>query len=48
MPPLELAGKKVDYSKLKKNDVLTFWVPELALGVISDPDDTASSTIVLN
>jgi len=45
---VEVAGKKVDYSKLQKNDVLTFWVPERALGVISDPDDTASSTIVLN
>jgi len=45
---VEIAGKKIDYSKLRKDDVLTFWVPERALGVISDPDDTASSTIVLN
>lgn len=41
-------GKKVEYSKLQKDDVLTFWVAERQLGVISDPDDTASSTIVLN
>ena len=45
---VEMAGKKIEYSKLQKNDVLTLWVPERALGVISDPDDTASSTIVLN
>jgi hypothetical protein len=45
---VELGGRKVEYSKLQKNDVLTLWVPERALGVISDPDDTASSTIVLN
>jgi hypothetical protein len=45
---VDIAGKKVEYSKLKKDDVLTLWVPEHALGVISDPDDTASSTIVLN
>jgi len=45
---VEMKGKKVEYSKLKKNDVLTFWVPEHQLGVISDPDDTAASSIVLN
>jgi hypothetical protein len=45
---VDIAGKKVEYSKLKKDDVLTLWVPERALGVISDPDDTASSSIVLN
>jgi hypothetical protein len=45
---VEMKGKKVDYSTLRKNDVLTFWVPEHQLGVISDPDDTAASSIVLN
>ncbi len=45
---VDIGGQKVEYSKLKKDDVLTLWVPERALGVISDPDDTASSTIVLN
>ena len=45
---VEMKGKKVEYSTLHKNDVLTFWVPEHQLGVISDPDDTAASTIVLN
>ena len=44
---VEIKGKKVEYSTLRKNDVLTFWVPESQLGVISDPDDTAASTIVL-
>lgn len=44
---VDIAGKKVEYSKLQKDDVLTLWVPERQLGVVSDPDDTASSTIVL-
>lgn len=44
---VEMKGKKVAYSTLRKDDVLTFWVAENQLGVISDPDDTASSTIVL-
>jgi hypothetical protein len=45
---VEMNGKKVEYSTLHKGDVLTFWVPEHQLGVISDPDDTAASTILLN
>ena len=45
---VEMNGKKVEYSTLHKGDVLTFWVPERQLGVISDPDDTAASTILLN
>src|SRR5512147_1352897 len=45
---VEMKGKKVEYSTLRKDDVLTFWVAENQLGVISDPDDTAASTIVLN
>jgi hypothetical protein len=44
---VEMNGEKVEYSKLQKGDVLTFWVPEKQLGVISNPDDTASSTIIL-
>ena len=44
---VELAGQKVEYSKLKNGDVLTFWVPEGQLGVVSDPDATAASTIIL-
>ncbi len=40
-------GKKVEYSSLQKDEVLTFWVPERQLGVISDPDDTAAATIIL-
>ena len=45
---VEMLGKKVEYSKLLKDDVLTFWVPEHEVGVISDPDAKASSTLVLN
>ena len=44
---VELAGKRVAYSTLLKDDVLTFWVPESQVGVISDPDDKASSTIIV-
>jgi hypothetical protein len=42
-----MAGKKVAYATLQKGDELTFWVPEQQVGVISDPEDTDSSTIVL-
>ncbi len=42
-----IAGKKVEYSKLRKDDELTVWMPERQVGVISDPDDTATSIIVL-
>lgn len=45
---VKMKGKKVEYSTLRKDDVLTFWVAEQQLGVISDPDDTAASTIVLD
>jgi len=38
-------GKKVEYSKLRKGDQLTVWMPEREIGVISDPDDTALSVI---
>jgi hypothetical protein len=44
---VEIDGKKVEFSSLKKDDKLTFLVPEKTVGVISDPDDTAQSTIVL-
>jgi hypothetical protein len=40
-------GKKVEYSKLRKGDQLTVWIPEREIGVISDPDDKALSTIEL-
>jgi hypothetical protein len=43
-----LNGKKVGYAELRKDDVMTFWVPERQLGVISDPEDTAASTLVLD
>ncbi len=43
-----MAGAEVKYSTLRKDDVLTFWVPEMQLGVIAEPDATAASTIVLN
>jgi len=45
---VEIAGKKVVYSKLMKGDKLTFWVPEAQLGVISDPEDTAAAEIIIN
>ena len=45
---VSLNGRKVGYPELRKDDVLTFWVAEGQLGVISDPEDTASSTIVLD
>ncbi len=38
-------GKKVAYAKLHKGDVLTFWIVENRLGVISDPSDTTESEI---
>ena len=44
---VEINGKKVKYSELKKGDKLTFWVPEAQLGVISDPEDTAASEIIM-
>jgi hypothetical protein len=44
---VEIGGKKVAFSTLKKDDELKFLVPEKTVGVISDPDDTAESTIVL-
>jgi len=43
-----MGGTEVKYAKLQKDDVLTFWVPEMQVGVIADPDSTAESTIVLN
>ncbi len=44
---VEIAGKKVEYANLKKGDKLTFMVPEEQLGVISDPDETAASEIIV-
>lgn len=45
---VRIGDRKVDYSKLSKGDKMTFWVPEDRIGVISDPSDTAESTIVIN
>ena len=43
---VEIEGKKVSPSKLQKGDVLTFWVPESRIGVISAPEDEEMSEIV--
>jgi len=40
--------KKTAYADLKKNDKLTFYVPESTVGVISDPADNAMASIQLN
>lgn len=39
-------GKKVAYSKLQKGDVLTLWIVENRVGVISDPADAADETAI--
>jgi hypothetical protein len=44
---VDVAGEKVAYAKLKKDQKMTFYIPESTLGVISDPTDSASSTIVV-
>ena len=44
---VDIAGEKVEYAKLKKNQKMTFYIPESTLGVISDPTDSASSKIVV-
>jgi len=44
---VEIEGKKVPYAKVVKGDKLTFWVPESRVGVISDPDATAASEIIM-
>jgi hypothetical protein len=44
---LRVNGKDVSYDKLSKGDKVDFWIPEKTLGVISNPDATAVSTIVL-
>jgi hypothetical protein len=40
-------GKHVPYSSLSKGDTVDFWVPEKQLGVITNPNTMAVSTIVL-
>jgi hypothetical protein len=45
---VDIAGEKVEYAKLKKDQKMTFYIPESTLGVISDPTDSASSKIVVN
>jgi len=44
---LRVNGKDVAYDKLAKGDKVDFWIPEKTLGVISNPEATAVSTIVL-
>lgn len=44
---LRVNGKDVAYDKLAKGDKVDFWIPEKTLGVISNPNATAVSTIVL-
>jgi len=44
---LRVNGKDVSYDKLSKGDKVDFWIPEKTLGVISNPEATAVSTIVL-
>jgi hypothetical protein len=44
---LRVNGKEVPYSKLAKGDKVDFWIPEKTLGVITNPNATAVSTIVL-
>lgn len=40
-------GKDVAFDKLSKGDKVDFWLPEKTLGVITNPNATAVSTIVL-
>ncbi len=40
-------GKEVPYSSLAKGDIVDFWVPEKQLGVITNPNTMAVSTIIL-
>jgi hypothetical protein len=44
---LRVNGKDVAFDKLSKGDKVDFWIPEKTLGVISNPNATAVSTIVL-
>ncbi|HZF14306.1 MAG TPA: hypothetical protein VE046_00030 [Steroidobacteraceae bacterium] len=42
-----IEGKKIAFAKLQRGDVLTFWIAENRVGVISDPADTVESEIEL-
>jgi hypothetical protein len=44
---VDVDGQKIPYSQLVKGQKITFWVPESRVGVISDPNDTAESTIIM-
>jgi hypothetical protein len=44
---VDIAGEKVEYDKLKKDQKMSFYIPEATLGVISDPADKEASTIVV-
>jgi hypothetical protein len=37
----------MSYDKLAKGDKVDFWLPEKSLGVVTNPNSTAVSTIVL-
>jgi len=44
---MRVNGKDVPFSNLAKGDKVDFWIPEKTLGVITNPNATAVSTIVL-
>jgi hypothetical protein len=44
---LRVNGKDMSYDKLAKGDKVDFWLPEKSLGVVTNPNSTAVSTIVL-
>ncbi len=44
---VNVGDQKLPYAKLKKGEKLTFYVPELTVGVISDPADAAMASILL-
>ena len=45
---VQISGEKVEYDKLKKDQKMSFYIPEATLGVISDPTDLAASKIVVD
>jgi hypothetical protein len=44
---LQINGKPVAYDKLAKGDKVDFWIPEKQLGIITDPNKSAVTTIVV-
>jgi hypothetical protein len=45
---VDISGEKVEYAKLKKDQKMSFYIPEATLGVISDPTDLAASKIIVD